>query len=176
MDVSVANDGLRRPEPNRKIAEGCGLPAASRHERNHHEHGAPDFLVCAGPVFAFRERHERRLGYGMLCGPDPKRNDSWTLRVDVPPLRFGVVVRVDLHSCAGNVVPAVLDVENRADLGRERPSEAFPRTGQPETFRRYRAGEPYGASYWPLSGYGMLLDANNGQIKRNVIRIARRTI
>ena len=95
------------------------------------------------------------LGYGMLCGPDPKRNDSWTLRVDVPPLRFGVVVRVDLHSCAGNVVPAVLDVENRADLGRERPSEAFPRTGQPETFRRYRAGEPYGASYWPLSGYGI---------------------
>ena len=27
-----------------------------------------------------------------------------------------------------------------------------------------------------LSGYGMLLNANNGQIKRNVIRVARRTI
>ena len=92
----------------------------------------------------------------MLCGSDPKRNDSWTLRVDVPSLRFGVVVRVNLHFCAGNVVPAILDVENRADLGRERPAVAFPCAGQPEGFRRDRAGEPYGASYWPLAGYGML--------------------
>lgn len=66
LDISVANDGLRWPAPNRKIAESCGLPAASRHERNHHEHDVPNSLVCAGTVFAFRERYERRLGYGML--------------------------------------------------------------------------------------------------------------
>ena len=94
----------------------------------------------------------------------------------MPSQRFGVVVRVNLHYCAGDVVPAILDVENRADLGRERPAVAFPCAGQPEGFRRDRAGEPYGASYGPLAGYGMLLNANNGQIKRNVIRIARRTI
>lgn len=94
------------------------------------------------------------LGYGMLCRPDPQCDDSWTLRVDVPSLRFGIVVRVNLHFYAGNVVPAILDVENRADLGRERPAVAFPCAGQPEGFRRDRAGEPYGASYWPLAGYG----------------------
>ena len=95
------------------------------------------------------------LGYGMLCRPDPQCDDSWTIRVDVPSLRFGIVVRVNLHFCAGNVVPAILDVENRADLGRERPAVAFPCAGQPEGFRRDRAGEPYGASYWPLAGYGI---------------------
>ena len=91
----------------------------------------------------------------MLCGPDPKRNDSWTLRVDVPSLCVAVVVRENLHFCAGDVVPAILDVENRADLGRERPAVAFPYAGQPEGFRRDRTGEPYGASYWPLAGYGI---------------------
>lgn len=96
-----------------------------------HEHGHRASVHFAGPAADINR------GYGMLCGPDPKRNDSWTLRVDVPSLRFGVVVRVNLHFCAGDVVPAILDVENRADLGRERPAVAFPCAGQPEGFRRY---------------------------------------
>ena len=138
--------------------------------------------LASGAVVALLQPDNRRppvglaRGYGMLCGSDPKRNDSWTLRVDVPSLRFGVVVRVNLHFCAGNVVPAILDVENRADLGRERPAVAFPCAGQPEGFRRDRAGEPYGASYWPLAGYGMLLNANYSNINVVVVRITSRTI
>ena len=116
----------------------------------------PSRLPLVQRKFQISRRPASQLVYGMLCRSDPQRDNAWTLRVDVPSLCVGVVVRVNLHFCAGNVDAAALDIEYRADLGRERPAVAFPYTGQPEAFRRYRSGKPDGSPYGPRAGYGML--------------------
>lgn len=98
----------------------------------------------------------------MLRRSNPKRHLTRPIRVDVPFLRVRVVVRVNLRRRPVDPVRAVLDVEHRAYLGRERPTEALPRAGKAEASRR-DLHEPDGAANGPLtveSGYGMLLAPN----------------
>ena len=111
-------------------------------------HGRAD--VDEAPVLRFVQ------GYGMLRRPNPERHLTRSFRVDVTFLCFRVVVHVNLQFCAANVNSAVLDIEYRADLCRERPAVAFPCTRQSEAFRRYWPGKPNGTPYGPRAGYGML--------------------
>lgn len=93
----------------------------------------------------------------MLRRPYPERHLTRSFRVDVPFLRVGVVVEVYLRGRLVDIIRAVLDVEHRAYLGRERPTEALPRTGKAEAGRR-DLHEPDGAANGPLTvetGYGI---------------------
>lgn len=96
-------------------------------------------------------------GYGMLRRPNPERHLTRSFRVDVPSLRVRVVVLVNLSGSPVDLIRAVLDVEHRAYLGRERPPEALPRAGKAEAGRR-DLREPDGAANGPFTietGYGI---------------------
>ena len=117
---------LPRLGVNPVIVDASGMDRQHRH-LPYRPAGISNFPIAVG----------LRQGYRMLRRPNPERHQTRSFRVDVPFLCVRVVVRVNLQFCAVNVNSAVLDIEYRADLSRERPAVAFPCTRQSEAFRRY---------------------------------------